>query len=490
MSKKAAAKTSPARINPGLASLVRPIDSVRLDPKNAMSHPEKNLAAIRASLTRHGQQKAIVADKTGIVLAGNGTLEAARALGWTEIAVVEYDGDSASLARAYAIEDNQTAKLAEWDIPALQLSLDEIRLDFPDLGDLGFDEKALRTVGVSAHTRQVGGPGDIEEVDLDEFGGDDVADLRAPFPYFGGKRTVAAYVWSVLGADVKHYIEPFFGSGAMLLASPSIAPLEVVNDANGFLANFWRCVAHQPDEAAKWADYPVSHVDLGARHKWLMGQRQALAESLQDPDWPGDPKIAGWWLWGQCAWIGSGWCDWFADKVRNSIIGGQIPSANSGSGVLAIGKIPAVGTGSGVQRGALAAPVVDGDLTPAGEVARQWLRRLQVRMGRVRVVHGDWSRCLNHSYGKEKTAVVLDPPYKGTEDMYGNAKPVSDEVAEWARNHPHLRVALFGIVGEHEMPGWTAKRWDRGRLTFGGSKTTSEECIWFSPACDVRERKA
>ena len=31
---------------------------------------------------------------------------------------------------------------------------------------------------------------------------------------------------------------------------------------------------------------------------------------ISDPDWPGDAKVAGWFLWGQCAWIGSGWCEW------------------------------------------------------------------------------------------------------------------------------------------------------------------------------------
>ena len=40
--------------------------------------------------------------------------------------------------------------------------------------------------------------------------------LQAPFPYFGGRSTIAHKVWSALG-DVKMYMEPFFGSGAVLL---------------------------------------------------------------------------------------------------------------------------------------------------------------------------------------------------------------------------------------------------------------------------------
>ena len=156
--------------------------------------------------------------------------------------------------------------------------------------------------------------------------------MNSPFPYFGGKRTVAAAVWARLGSPAQ-YIEPFCGSAAVLLACPRPAALEVVCDGSGFIANFWRAVKHQPAAVAEWADYPVSHIDLGARHGWLMAQRDRIGEAMQDPDWPGDAKVAGWWLWGQCCWIGSGWCDWF----------GKIPHASdAGRGVQAIGQIPHV----------------------------------------------------------------------------------------------------------------------------------------------------
>jgi len=70
----------------------------------------------------------------------------------------------------------------------------------------------------------------------------DVDYLRAPFPYFGGKATIANVVWRALG-DVKHYLEPFFGSGAVLLSRPSYDPTrhsETVCDKDGFVANVWR----------------------------------------------------------------------------------------------------------------------------------------------------------------------------------------------------------------------------------------------------------
>jgi len=264
----------------------------------------------------------------------------------------------------------------------------------------------------------------------------------------------------------------------MLLAATRPAALEVVCDANGFIANFWRAVRHQPDKVAEWTDYPVSHVDIGARHRWLMGRRDFLNEVLQDCDWPGDSKIAGWWLYGQCSWIGSGWCDWSAAPAGARKPMGQVPRvSNAGMGVQAIGRIPRV-SDAGVGYDAL--------LTSAGRAAWMWLHQLSDRLERVRVIHGDWTRCLNHRFGGDDTAVFLDPPYKAYEALYGVTEPVASAVEGWAREHPHLRVALCGHQGDYELPGWDAVEWSRGRLTYGGGKTTDQECIWYSPACRPR----
>ena len=300
--------------------------------------------------------------------------------------------------------------------------------------------------------------------------------LRAPFPYFGGKRDVAPLVWQRLGA-VRQYIEPFCGSAAILLGAPEPASLEVVNDLNGFIANFWRAVKHQPAEVAREADYPVSHIDLGARHRWLMQQRERIGAELQDPLHPGDARVAGWWLWGQCCWIGSGWCEWL----------GQVPHAgNAGMGVQALGQVPhASNAGMGVQ-------ALDTDLlTSAGRTAWRWLHELAARLERVRVVHGSWDRCLNNHYGAESTAVFLDPPYRAFEELYGT-EPVADAVEAWCREHAELRIALCGHVGDYPSLGaWTAVPWTRKRLTYSGGKTADREMIWFSPACidlaDVRQ---
>jgi len=306
----------------------------------------------------------------------------------------------------------------------------------------------------------------------------------APFPYFGGKRSVAADVWQRLGSPMQ-YIEPFCGSAAILLAAPRPAALEVVCDASGFIANFWRAVKHQPAAVAEWCDYPVSHIDLGARHTWLMAERGRL-DALHDANWPGDAQIAGWWLWGQCCWIGAGWCDWSKGEAI-----GQIPHAgNAGMGIQAIGQIPhASDAGMGIQaigqipHASDAGRGADTMLTSCGRTAWAWLHKLADRLERVRVVHGSWDRCLNSHFGGTNTAVFLDPPYRAYENVYGVAVPVADACEEWAREHADQRVALCGLVGDYDLKGWDAVQWSRGSVTYGSLKTTAKECVWYSPAC-------
>ena len=305
--------------------------------------------------------------------------------------------------------------------------------------------------------------------------------LRAPFPYFGGKRTIADTVWRAFGRP-RQYIEPFCGSAAVLLSAHEPASLEVIGDVNGFVANFWRAVVAQAEEVARWADYPVSHLDLGARHVWMMGERDRLGAELQDPNHPGDAKIAGWWLWGQCSWIGSGFCEWagkvphISDAGRGIQATGKVPHlSNAGRGIQATGQIPHLGdAGMGGYE----------PLTSGGRVAMRWLRLLAERMGRVRVVHGAWDRCLNNHYGKNETAVFLDPPYKAYERLYGPGQSlVAADVEVWARENAGLRVVLCGHRGDYDLPGWATHEWDRGKATYSGGTTTAEECLWFSPAC-------
>jgi DNA modification methylase len=119
-----------------LRPLAVPCSDLTSDPANARNHPEPNLEAIKASLRVYGQRKPVVVNRrTGIIEAGNGTLQAALALGWSHLAVVYVDDDPMTAA-GFSIADNRTAELAEWDLAALDKLLAEIKTNDPILDQM------------------------------------------------------------------------------------------------------------------------------------------------------------------------------------------------------------------------------------------------------------------------------------------------------------------------------------------------------------------
>lgn len=307
------------------------------------------------------------------------------------------------------------------------------------------------------------------------------SDLRAPFPWFGGKRRAADLIWSLLG-NPSVYVEPFAGSIATLLCRPipehidRTGLVENVNDLDGHVVNVWRSIAWHPEETSRWADWPVTELDLHARHDWLIARKESIAERLRsDPEWC-DPKAAGWWIWGACAWIGSGWC---AGPSR------QIPHlSDAGVGVHARGsrQLPHLGdAGRGVH----------------ARTDRLDFGPLADRLRRVRVTCGDWRRVLTPAVttspslwrgltGDPCVGVLLDPPYDGHEDVYGSEPGVAQDVAEWCAAHgedPRWRIVLCGFG---EMPpalraqGWSAHSW---KAKGGYAARTDRERVWSSPSC-------
>jgi site-specific DNA-methyltransferase (adenine-specific) len=115
------------------------IDDLDLDPRNARKHDTKNLKAIADSLELFGQRKPIVVWGRTVV-AGNGTMVAARSLGWTEIQVAYVPDDwTADQVKAYALADNRSAELAEWDEQVLAAQLLELTEAEFDVELLGFE---------------------------------------------------------------------------------------------------------------------------------------------------------------------------------------------------------------------------------------------------------------------------------------------------------------------------------------------------------------
>jgi len=299
--------------------------------------------------------------------------------------------------------------------------------------------------------------------------------LKAPFPYFGGKSKIAASVWAAVGQP-GHYIEPFFGSGAVLLARPDWRPdmTETVNDKDGFVCNVWRSIQFSPDETARWCDWPVNHADLMARRAELIRNEARLLENLiADPVWH-DPVIAGYWIWAASCWIGSGLTS-----------PGAIPDIGN-TGVH--GKRPHISdTGVGVHR-----QITD---------ISGWLNELSVRLRRVRVVCGDWARVCGGDWQDKKWPTVgmfFDPPYSAEANRDNNiyrheSLTVAHDVREWCierGRRDNYRIVVTGYAGEHEellQHGWTFERWETrggyGNQDGGENENSKKEVIWYSPYC-------
>lgn len=316
--------------------------------------------------------------------------------------------------------------------------------------------------------------------------------LHVPFPYFGGKSRAAGMVWERFGA-VQHYIEPFAGSLAVLLARPPGGNvLETVNDLDGFVSNFWRSVVHDPDGVAHHADWLVNERDLSARHYWLVTEGAAILDRLAgDPDGY-DSRIAGWWLWGICAWIGSGWCSGVGPWQWANGGWAQLPRlADRGMGINR--PLPSLTSrGRGINRQLPS-------LTDRTGYIFDIIHGLHDRLRDVRVCNGGWERvvtdCVTDTF--TDTAVFLDPPYAAaagrTPGVYAqDSLTVADDVREWALSRgENLKIALCGYAGEHEMPdSWREYAWKaNGGYANAGSlrrENRHRERIWFSPFCGIR----
>lgn len=311
--------------------------------------------------------------------------------------------------------------------------------------------------------------------------------LAAPFPYFGGKSLACETVWAALG-DPENYVEPFAGSAAMLLGRPNVGKVETINDADGFVANFWRAVSLDAAEVARHVDWPTNEADLIARHSWLVRNAPGLLQRLEaDPDYY-DAKVAGWWCWGACNWIGSGWCS------------GTGPWQHDGEKLVDARKLPHLGNaGRGVNR---QLPHLGNAGQGRTHYIYEWFGALQDRTRGVRVAVGDWQRVVTESVTVRHglTGVFLDPPYtKGAMDYAagGVGGELADKVRAWCAkngNDKRLRIVLCGHAGEHDellQAGWHTRAWAARKgyaSTDEAVENSASETLWCSPHC-VPERQ-
>ncbi len=359
---------------------------------------------------------------------------------------------------------------------------------------------------------------------------------KAPFPYFGGKSGAADLVWRAFG-DVHHYVEPFLGSAAVLIARPHDMNRtyysETVNDLNLYLCNFWRALQADPEGCAVVASWPVSETDLFSRHMALVrwGTDPEIKNRFQADPFYFDVQMAGWWAWGLSCWIGSGWCT--GDGPWHVNADGRVvkQAARRGREAGVASQPPHIGSdGRGVNRPQLREPGVASQLPHIGndgrgvnhaglrEAAdemtmpklRGWFRFLANRLRHVRILCGEWERALTESAVLSLSCrneggvagIFLDPPYGVEASRTGGLYTYDDlslaaRVREWCRlngDHPKLRIVLAGFDNEHtelEAVGWKCVPWFKGGFLKGGMGNTGgtgnhqmhRDRLWLSPRC-------
>ena len=131
-----------------LTVVYRPTGSLVPDPRNARTHPKRQIEQIAASIRAFGFSNPILADPEGRLIAGHGRLLAAKQIGLAEVPVIELAGLSEAQKKALRLADNKIALNAGWDIEILKLELAELSLpEFDiDLGLTGFSPGEIDVV--------------------------------------------------------------------------------------------------------------------------------------------------------------------------------------------------------------------------------------------------------------------------------------------------------------------------------------------------------
>jgi hypothetical protein len=242
-------------------------------------------------------------------------------------------------------------------------------------------------------------------------------------------------------------------------------------------------------------------------------QTATLTERLhQDPDWF-DVKIAGWWVWGACNWIGSGWCSGTGPWIHDGstiVDSRKLPHLSAGQGINR--QLPHLGdAGQGINRQLPhlgdAGKGINRKLPHLGDAGQgehprtafiqDWFFKLHQRLRDVRVTCGDWGRVVKDSVTTRHglTGIFLDPPYeKGAMDYGagGMGLGLAKDVQAWCAANgqdPKLRIVLCGHAGEHDAllaHGWHLRTWTARKgyaLSAEAVQNSKDETLWCSPHC-------
>ena len=119
------------------------INQIKLNPRNAKTHPAKQIRQIANSIVAFGFTTPLLVTEDGRLIAGEGRYKAAQLLGLAKAPVIVLAGLSPSRQRALAIADNKIAENAGWDRERLAIEIPELggllEAEGLDVSILGFE---------------------------------------------------------------------------------------------------------------------------------------------------------------------------------------------------------------------------------------------------------------------------------------------------------------------------------------------------------------
>lgn len=148
------------------------INDLKADHKNARKRTNQSAELIQESIKRYGAARSIVIDEENRILAGNGTIEGAKAAGIKNVRIIETAGDEIIAVRrtdltehekvGLALADNRTSDLSDWDAEMLhQLSQEQDISPWFEEEDLAEIIGEVEKLPGEEHTD----PDDVPEVD-------------------------------------------------------------------------------------------------------------------------------------------------------------------------------------------------------------------------------------------------------------------------------------------------------------------------------------
>lgn len=226
---------------------------------------------------------------------------------------------------------------------------------------------------------------------------------RSPFPWFGGKQKLADEILALFPTHLV-YVEVFGGGASVLLSKPP-AKLDVYNDLDEGLVNFFRCLRDAPDRLV-----PLLEITPYARSEW-------------------EAAKTGWWT--------------AEDPVERARQWYVVASQSFGA-MVARDARPSTGRGWGGER--LGLMHLNRAASTANRVDNIW--RFVERMRLVQIECLDWRACLDR-YDHSDCVFYLDPPYvAGTRRAGGYVHELSDD------DHAELVERVLALEGVAVVSGY------------------------------------